>query len=101
MVTGPSVIPSGYTELGIHNFETKNAYNLTSKYYCYNDPNQGTYVYFQVDESVLAKASLAGSNFSTGSAVLFSGIGAVVGAGIALAIMLILNKRKENKIVQE
>ncbi len=101
VVTGPSVIPSGYTELGIHNFETTNAYNLTSKYYCYNDPNQGTYVYFQVDESVLAKASLAGSNFSTGSAVLFSGIGAVVGAGIAIAIMLIISKRKENKIVQE
>ena len=100
-MTGTSSIPSGYTELGIHNFENTTAYNLTSKYYCYNDPNNGTYVYFQVDESVLAKASLAGSNFSTGSAILFSGIGAVVGAGIGIAIMLLLAKRKENKIVQE
>ena len=40
---------------------------------------------------------MAGSNFSTGSAVLFSGIGAVVGAGIAIAIMLIISKRKETK----
>ena len=101
VVTGTSSIPNGYTELGIHNFETKTAYNLTSEYYCYNDPHKGTYVYFQLDESIVKNASLAGSNFSAGSAVLFSGIGAVVGAGIALAIMLILNKRKENKIVQE
>ena len=101
VVTGTSSVPSGYSNLGIHNFEATNAYNLTSKYYCYNDPNKGTYVYFQLDEAVLAKASVAGSNFSTGSAILFSGIGAAVGAGIALAIMLILNKRKENKIVQE
>ncbi len=101
VVTGTSSIPNGYSNLGIHNFETKNAYNLTSPYYCYNDTPKGTYVYYQVDESILKNASLAGSNFSTGSAVLFSGIGAVVGAGIALAIMLILNKRKENKIVQE
>ena len=66
-------------------------YNLTSAYYCYNDTPKGTYVYFQVDESVLAKASLAGSNFTTGSAFLFGGIGAVVGAGIGIAIMLIIS----------
>ena len=98
VVTGTSSIPSGYTELGIHDFETTNAYNLTSKYYCYNDPHGGTYVYFQVDESVLKKASLAGSNFSAGSAFLFAGIGAVVGAGIGIAIMLIISKRKEMKV---
>ena len=98
VVTGTSSIPSGYSSLGIHDFETTNAYNLTSKYYCYNDPHNGTYVYFQVDESVLAKASLAGSNFTTGSAFLFGGIGAVVGAGIGIAIMLIISKRKEMKV---
>ena len=100
VVTGTNSIPSGYTELGIHDFETTSAYNLTSKYYCYNDPNNGTYVYFQLDEAVLKRASVAGSNFSTGTAFLFSGIGLAVGAGIGIAIMLFLNKRKE-KAVQE
>ncbi len=98
VVKGPSVIPSGYTELGIHNFETTNAFNLTSAYYCYNDATNGTYVYFKVDESVLSKASVAGSNFSTGTGFLFAGIGAVVGAGIGIAVMLVLAKRKETKV---
>ena len=98
VVTGTSSVPSGYSNLGIHDFETTNAYNLTSAYYCYNDAPKGTYVYFQVDESVIKNASTAGSNFSTGSAFLFGGIGAVVGAGIAVAIMLILSKRKEMKV---
>ena len=101
VVTGTNSIPSGYSELGIHNFENTNAYNLTSKYYCYNDPNNGTYVYFQVDESVLKSASLSASNFSTGSIFLYGGIGAIVGAGIGIAIMLFLNKRKETKVTQE
>ena len=98
VVTGTNSIPSGYSELGIHDFETTSAYNLTSKYYCYNDPNNGTYVYFQVDESALPKASVAGSNFSTGTAFLFSGIGLAVGAGIGIAIMLVFIKRKENVV---
>ena len=72
--------------------------NLTDKRYCYNDTPKGTYVYFQVDESVLKSASLSASNFSTGSIFLYGGIGAVVGAGIGIAIMLFLNKRKETKV---
>ena len=98
VVKGTSNIPTGYSNLGIHNFETENAYNLTSAYYCYNDTPKGTYVYFQVDESALPKASVAGSNFSTGTGFLFAGIGAVVGAGIGIAIMLIISKRKEMKV---
>ena len=101
VVKGTSNIPTGYSNLGIHNFETENAYNLTSAYYCYNDTPKGTYVYFQVDESALPKASVAGSNFSTGTGFLFAGIGAVVGAGIGVAIMLVLAKRKETKVTQE
>ena len=95
---GTSNIPSGYTELGIHDFKTTSAYNLTSAYYCYNDTPKGTYVYYQVDEAAVATASTAGSNFSTGSAILFSGIGIVVGAGVGIAIMLVLAKRKEAKV---
>ncbi len=101
VVKGTSSIPSGYSELGIHNFENNVAYNLTSKYYCYNDAPNGTFVYFQIDESVVNSASTAGSNFSTGSAILFSGIGIVVGAGIGVAIMLVLTKRKEINTTQE
>jgi hypothetical protein len=97
VVTGNSNLPTGY-EIGIHMFGYSGAFNLTDKHYCYNDTPKGTYVYFQVDESVLAKASLAGSNFSTGTGFLFAGIGAVVGAGIGVAIMLIISKRKEMKV---
>ena len=98
VVTGTNSIPSGYSELGIHNFETTSATNLTSKFYCHNDPNKGTYVYFQLDEAVLKRASVAGSNFSTGTAFLFSGIGLAVGAGIGIAIMLVVIKRKEKVV---
>ena len=100
VVIGDSNLPNGY-ERGIHMFGNGGAYNLTNKDICYNDTNKGTYVYFQVDESVIKTASLAGSNFSTGSAVLFAGIGAVVGAGIGIAVMFLLNKRKETKAAQE
>ena len=96
VVTGSSSLPSGY-ERGIHMFGG-DTLNLTDKRYCYNDTNKGTYVYFQVDESVLKSASLSASNFSTGSAFLFAGIGAVVGAGIGIAVMFLLNKRKETKV---
>ena len=98
VVTGTNSIPSGYSELGIHNFETTSATNLTSTFYCHNDPNKGTYVYFQLDEAVLKRASVAGSNFSTGTAFLFSGIGLAVGAGIGIAIMLVVIKRKEKVV---
>ncbi len=101
VVKGTSNIPSGYTELGIHNFETKVAYNLTSEYYCYNDATNGTYVYYQVDEAAVANASTAGSNFSTGTGFLFGGVGAVIGAGIGVAIMLLVTKKKEIKVEQE
>ena len=96
VVTGNSNLPTGY-ERGIHMFGG-DTLNLTDKHYCYNDTNKGTYVYFQVDESVLKTASLSASNFSTGSAFLFSGIGLAVGAGIAVAIMFVLNKKKETKV---
>ena len=101
VVKGTSNIPTGYTELGIHNFETKVAYNLTSEYYCYNDATNGTYVYYQVDEAAVANASTAGSNFSTGTGFLFGGVGAVIGAGIGVAIMLLVTKKKEIKVEQE
>ncbi len=99
VVIGDSKTPAGY-EIGIHMFGYSGAFNLTDKHYCYNDTPKGTYVYFQVDESALPKASVAGSNFSTGTGFLFAGIGAVVGAGIGIAIMLVLTKRKE-KVVKE
>ena len=100
VVIGDSNLPNGY-ERGIHMFGNGGAYNLTNKDICYNDTNKGTYVYFQVDESALPKASVVGSNFSTGTGFLFAGIGAVVGAGIGVAIMFALMKKKETKETQE
>ena len=77
-------------------FGVEGAQNLNSRYYCYNDPTNGIYVHFKVDESAVASAaSVAGSTFSAGSAALFGGIGAAAGAGIAVAVMLILFKKKK------
>ena len=95
VVKGSDKLPSGY-ERSVHMFGVGGAQNLNSRYYCYNDPTDGIYVHFKVDESAVASdASVAGSTFSAGSAALFGGIGAAVGAGIAVAIMLILSKKKK------
>ena len=46
---GNGDMPESYTT-GIHRFGEKDVvFNLTSKLYCYNDPNDGTYVYFKND----------------------------------------------------
>jgi len=95
VVKGSDKLPSGY-ERSVHMFGVGGAQNLNSRYYCYNDPTNGIYVHFKVDESAVASAaSAAGSTFSAGSAALFGGIGAAAGAGIAVAVMLILFKKKK------
>ena len=47
---GKSDLPDGYAA-GIHRFGEKAAFNLTSKYYCYDDPNKGTYVFFKNEDN--------------------------------------------------
>ena len=87
---GKSDLPDGYAA-GIHRFGEKAAFNLTSKYYCYDDPNKGTYVFFKNEEATVKEltqtntannAATIGSMFSGGSLA----IGAI--AGLALVILL-------------
>ena len=55
--------PDDYTT-GIHRFGEKAAFNLTSLYYCYNDPNKGTFVYYKNDNaSVMSRISQAAGWF--------------------------------------
>ena len=51
VVKGTADLPNGY-ETGIHRFGEKPAFNLTSKYYCYNDKPKGTYVYFKNEKKI-------------------------------------------------
>ena len=98
VVTGTTELPGGY-ETGIHRFGEVPAFNLTSKYYCYNDEPNGTYVYFRNDaETVAAMAMKAntgktsddekaeenteGSVFSLGYLAIGTGVGLLLGGGI-------------------
>ena len=115
VVKGSDKLPSGY-ETGIHRFGGKPAFNLTSKYYCYNDDVKGTYVYFKHDKNTVAAIVMGaektatektildynagenttGSFFSSGSLALGAGVGLLLGAGIAVLILLPrLKKKKE------
>ena len=87
---GSGDIPDGYTT-GIHRFGEKNAFNLTSRLYCYNDPNDGTYVYFKNDTATV-KDLASGSIFSGG--VLAIGVAAGMLGGVALTLALSAYRRK-------
>ena len=93
---GKGDIPEGYTT-GIHRFGENNAFNLTSKLYCYNDPNDGTYVYFKNDTATVKDLSTTGSAFSGGSLALGTVIGLILGGVVTFAIVTIINKTKKKK----
>ena len=93
---GSGGIPEGYTT-GIHRFGENNAFNLTSKLYCYNDPNDGTYVYFKNDTATVKDLSTTGSAFSGGSLALGTVIGLILGGVVTFAIVTIINKTKKKK----
>ena len=87
--------PEGYTN-GIHRFGEKDTFNLTSKLYCYNDPSEGTYVYFKNDTSTVKDLTAAGSTFSGGSLALGIGAGALAGCALTLLLLKVNNKKKKN-----
>jgi len=120
VVKGSDDLPSGY-ETGIHRFGEKPAFNLTSKYYCFNDDVKGTYVYFKngaetvaaivmgagektTDKTVTdnkAGENTTGSFFSAGSLALGAGAGLLLGGGIAVLILLpIMKKKKEQQTAE-
>ena len=96
---GSGDIPEGYTT-GVHRFGEKNAFNLTSRLYCYNDPNDGTYVYFKNDTSTVKDLTTSGSTFSGGVVAIGTVAGVLFGGAVTYLIMMLINKRKKFKAVK-
>ena len=91
--------PEGYTN-GIHRFGEKDVvFNLTSRLFCYNDPNDGTYVYFKNDTSTVKDLTAAGSTFSGGSLAIGVAAGLLGGAALTLILLFSTRKRRENQPV--
>ena len=86
--------PDGYTT-GVHRFGEKAAFNLTSLYYCYNDPNEGTYVYYKHDNAFVKDLTATGSVFSGGSIALGAVIGLIAGGAVTAIIMTAAGKKKK------
>ena len=94
---GKGNAPEGYTT-GIHRFGEKTVFNLTSApNYCYNDPYDGTYVYFKNDTATVKDLTATGSLFSGGSIALGALIGLIVGSTITLFIVNNSRKKKKQK----
>ena len=96
---GSGDIPDGYTT-GIHRYKKKNAFNLTSRLYCYNDPNDGTYVYFKNDTATVKNLTTSGSTFSGGVLAIGTVAGVLFGGAVTYLIMMLINKRKKYKAVK-
>ena len=96
-VNGSAELPDGYTA-GIHRFGEKGAFNLTSKYYCYNDPNNGTYIFFKNAASTVKDiAATAGSMFSGGSLAIGAAGGLIVGVVATLLLASFAKKKKKEE----
>ena len=93
---GKGEAPEGYTT-GIHMFGEEAVQNLTdaskSMPLCYNDPNEGTYIFFKRDTAKTAVGSL----FSGGSLMLGALLGLIAGGGLTMLITFSSRKRRERK----
>ena len=101
-----SKLPDGYST-GIHRFGEKAAFNLTSPFYCYNDPNEGTYVFFKNEEATvkeLTQTNTANNAATTGS--IFSGTSFAIGAaagiliGIIIAVLIVKARKKKDNAAE-
>ena len=96
---GKGGAPEGYTT-GIHMFGEEAVQNLTdaskSMPLCYNDPNEGTYIFFKRDTAKTA----AGSLFSGGSLALGGVIGLAAGGLLTFAVIQLANKKKKKEAEQ-
>jgi hypothetical protein len=96
--------PEGYST-GIHMFGETAAQNLTvstaAQHYCYNDPYDGTYVYFKQDTKPVKEQTAAntatGSVFSGGSLAVGVVIGLLAGGGLTFLLLFSTKKRKEKQ----
>ncbi len=93
---GKGGAPEGYTT-GIHMFGEEAVQNLTdaskSMPLCYNDPNEGTYIFFKRDTAKTA----AGSLFSGGSLALGGVIGLAAGGLLTFGITRLAGRKKKKK----
>ena len=93
---GKGEAPEGYTT-GIHMFGEEAVQNLTdaskSMPLCYNDPHEGTYIFFKRDTAKTAVGSL----FSGGSLMLGALLGLIAGGGLTMLITFSSRKRRERK----
>ncbi len=94
---GKGAAPEGYST-GIHMFGDEAVQNLTDEKsgYSYNDPNEGTYVFFKRDTTPV-KGLIAGSVFSGGSLMLGVILGLIAGVGLTMLITFSSRKRRERK----
>ena len=96
---GKGGAPEGYTT-GIHMFGEEAVQNLTdaskSMPLCYNDPHEGTYIFFKRDTAKTA----AGSLFSGGSLALGGVIGLAAGGLLTFAVIQLANKKKKKEAEQ-
>jgi hypothetical protein len=94
---GKGEAPEGYTT-GIHMFGDEAVQNLTDvkSGYSYNDPNEGTYVFFKRDTTPV-KGLISGSVFSGGSLMLGAILGLIAGVGLTMLITFSSRKRRERK----
>ena len=93
---GDGPAPEGY-ETGIHMFGETTAQNLTTTKgdICYNDPNDGTYVFFKRDTVSADSNTATGSVFSGGSLALGLIIGLAAGCLITFIITRIVGRKKK------
>ena len=94
---GKGEAPEGYST-GIHMFGDEAVQNLTDvkSGYSYNDPNEGTYVFFKRDTTPV-KGLIAGSVFSGGSLMLGAILGLIAGVGLTMLITFSSRKRRERR----
>ena len=96
---GKGDAPEGYST-GIHMFGDEAVQNLTdaskSMPLCYNDPHEGTYVFFKRDTTPV-KGLIAGSVFSGGSLLLGAILGLIAGVGLTMLITFSSKKRRERR----
>ncbi len=93
---GEGGAPEGY-ETGIHKFGEKAAFNLTYPLYCYNDPYNGTYIYFKNDTSTVKDLTAAGSTFSSGSIAIGAVAGLLAGSAVTLLLLRVTSKKKKEE----
>ena len=92
---GKGPAPEGYTT-GIHMFGEAAVQNLTdSKGLCYNDPSEGTYVFFKHEPASDNNMTAAGSLFSGGSIALGLIVGLLAGGGLMWLLTLPSRKKKD------